>query len=442
MSFHLTFETRAGGSVMSTIDFTAPENRLLDGYFPESGSDGKPVTEAFDVLFAGTSDADLESHIQAVELALENARQHPTGPDGVWVLYSPADGVIDPWQSRLSGGTVLHNDRLVNRWRKAKAKAQVVIERAPWWEAATAVTLNLTNRGGTGADADIVNHQDAGATDDFYVEIAADQVTGVLPTPAIISFKNTVNDATLVDRLIVAHFAASGTNAPPAAADLVFEGAVTADANCSGGSYETLSWANTSENQLKTWTLASGAFRQRNYKVIGRLQTATAYTDLWLKAKLLMGTTVLAETRWSLATAGETLVEVGSLQIPPFRFGAHVDLGNLTLALYEKRAGGSGSLALDFLATLPQDSWRKLEAVGGLAYNETLIDDPTEQRLVTLYSTSSYKVTHVIAEGEPVMLQPGVKNMLYFLHDQTTGAAPIARTATVVVEARPRRLTV
>jgi hypothetical protein len=83
-----------------------------------------------------------------------------------------------------------------------------------------------------------------------------------------------------------------------------------------------------------------------------------------------------------------------------------------------------------------------LEAVGGLAYNETLIDDPTEQRLVTLYSTSSYKVTHVIAEGEPVMLQPGVKNMLYFLHDQTTGAAPIARTATVVVEARPRRLTV
>lgn len=437
----LSLEIRHGsGTATTTIDFNAGGYKLLDGFYPQTGRDGEPVTDAFDVMIHGSSDSDLGSKVRAVESALDFAAQHPNGPDGVWILFTPKNGVLTATQARLSGGALLHNEKLNSRWKNLAVKAQVVIERAPYWEDEDLTTLQVTNRAGTGATGAVVNHQDAGATDDFYIEIAADQVTGTMETPAVISYKNTVNDAALVDEIRVGHFVASGTNEPPAASALILEGTGSADAACSGGAYASLSWTGTGENSLATWTLASGAFRQRNYKAVARLQAATAYTDLFLKAKLMSGTLVLAETRWTLVSAGPSLVEIGSMQIPPFRFGAHVDLGNLTVALYEKRAGSDGAITLDYVALMPQDSWRKLEAVAGsgLAYNETLTDDPTLNTLATL-AGAAYKVTQVVAEGEPVMLQPGVKNVLYFLASDTTGAAPIARTATVTVQARMRK---
>ena len=440
---HLSLETRSGGSVVSTINFNAGGYKLLDGFYPHSGHLDQKLTESFDILIKGASDSALASLVRAVELALDFAKDHPSGPDGVWILFSPKDTTVTAWQSRVIGGKLQHYSDLNAYWKNTKVLAQVIVERAPYWESEEPVVLELTNRGGASqTSANIVNHQDADATDDLYMEIAADQVTGVLPTPAIIEYKNTVNDAVLVDHLAIGHFAASGANEPPAAASLILEGSGTADAACSGGEYDDLSWADDAENQLLSWTLASGDFRQRNYKMIARLRDVTAYTDLWLKVKLLAGSTVLTETRWCLVAAGDALIVIGTLQIPPFRFGTHIDLGNLTVGIYEKRASGAGGITLDFLVAIPQDSWRKFDAIVGLAYNETLVDNPVEASLVTKFGASSYKVTHKIEEGDPIMLQPGVKNVLYFLHDTTTGSAPIARTANVVVSCHPRRLTV
>lgn len=439
---HLSLETRSSGSVVSTVNFNSGGYKLLDGFYPKSGNLNKQLTESFDISIKASSNSDLETKVRAVELALAFAREHQSGPDGVWILFSPKDTTLTEWQTRVTGGAVQHNPDLNKRWKDLKAQVQVILERDPYWESKTETTLALTNRGTTGgSSADIVNHQDAGATDDLYIEIPADQVTGVISTPAIIEYKNTVNDAVLVDNLIVGHFAASGTISPPAAASLIMEGDVTADANCSGGKYKALTWADALENQLLSWTKASGDFQQRNYKMIARLRDVVAYTDLWLKVKLLSGSTVLTETRWTLVTAGKSLVSIGTLQIPPFRFGSILDLGNLTVAIYEKQAAGSGTINLDYLAAIPLDGWRKYSAITGLAYNETILDDPVDEILVTKYSTN-YKVTHKIEEGDPIMLQPGVKNVLYFLHDTTTGTAPIARTANVVVKCHPRRLTV
>lgn len=438
----LSLETRSSGTVVSVINFNAGGYKLLDGFCPQTEARDQKVTEQFDILIKGASDSDLETRVRAVELALDFAKSHPAGPDGVWILFSPRDTTLTAWQSRVSGGALVHGPDLNRYWKNSKVVAQVIVERAAYWESEEPAVLELTNRAGSSqASADIVNHQDGGATDDLYVEIAADQVTGVLPTPAIIEYKNTVNDAVLVDHLTVGHFAACGANAPPTAGSLIFEGDVTADAACSGGKYATLTWADALENSLITWSLASGAFRQKNYKVLARLKTAVAYTDLWLQARLLMGTKIIAETRWMLVEAGDELITIGSMQIPPFRFGSAIDLGNLSLVLYEKRVSGAGSINLDYVATIPQDSWRRLGAITGLAYNETLLDDPVNDLLVTAYG-GSHKVTHKVDEGGPVMLQPGVKNVLYFLHDTTTGTAPIERTANVVVKIHPRRLTV
>jgi hypothetical protein len=439
--FDLSFEIRSGGTVKSTIDFNTTGYKLLDGYYPAAGVGSDPVTESFYALLNADSDSDLVAIVRGIEAALDFARDHKEGPDGVWVLFSPEHDVLTAWQSRLSGGVLLHDEKLISGWKHNKLKVQVVIERQPFWEEEDPTTLNLTNRGGTGSSANIVNHQDSGATDDFYVEIAADQIGAGIPAPAVIEYKNTVNDGVLVDHLMVGHFAASAPNDPPAASSLVFEGSGNSDGNCSANNYDDLTWADVNENQLLTWSFASAAFRQRYYKLIARLRDVVAYTDLWLKVKLLSGSTVLAETRWALVSAGEILIVIGSMKIPPFRQNLYIDLGNLTLALYEKRAGGAGTLNLDFIAAFPMDSWRVYGAISGLAYNETLIDDPVNSILYTA-AGASYKITHVIDEGDPIMLMPGVKNELYFLHDTTTGTAPIARTANIVIKYHSRRRTI
>jgi hypothetical protein len=162
-----------------------------------------------------------------------------------------------------------------------------------------------------------------------------------------------------------------------------------------------------------------------------------------LKAKLLTGTTVIAETRWDLVDDGKELQVIGTLTIPPYGMGEPIDVGNLTLGLYEKRAAGAGEIKLDYMILIPQDSWRKYSMIStGLAYNETMIDDPIRDVLLTEdVGGGTYKVTHRIEEGDPLMLRPGEKNVLYFLQDITSGEAPIDRTATVTIKAHARRLT-
>jgi hypothetical protein len=437
--FYLALQRRSGGTTRSTIDFGAANYRLLDGYFPEASTGDNPITESFNIMLTGAS-ADLADMARGIDEALVFAKAHPDGPDGVWVLFSP-DEAVEAWQSRLSGGALTLDNRLQTRWKNARLRAQVIIERQPFWEAVDPVTLELENRAGTGQTAIIVNHRDADATDDLHVRIADDQVEGGLPAPAVIEYTNTTNNAALVNHLMVGHFATSLPHAAPLPSILMFEGVGNADANCSGGAYDDLGWADEVENQMVTWGFDPETFRQRNYKMVARLRDVVAYTDLWLKLKILSGTTILSETRWTLVEAGKSLVSIGSLKIPPFKHGIYISMADLTLALYEKRAGGAGAMNLDFITALPQDGWRKYEAISGLAYNETLIDDPVSGILYTS-ATGGNSVTHLVEEGEPLMLMPGVNNVLYFLHDIDDDTAPIARTAQVVVKYHPRRRTV
>ncbi len=434
----LSFELRSSGTATKTINFQADGRRVIDPYIPQTSS-GEKVTDTFLLYIKGDDNADLAAKVREIEALLKFARDHATGPEGVWALYSP--DTTTAWQSRVSDGSLMLDERITQLWRQDKVRCQIVFERDNFWESKESVTLALTNGSVTGQNAaPISNCQDG--SHDLYVEIAADQVTGVLPTPAILEFKNTLNDTTLLDDLLVGVLQGDGLTTPPAPATLVCEGSGTIDAACSGGEYQALSWSNAAENQLTTWTLASGSFLQKTYRAVARLQAALTYDDLWLKAKLLAGNTLIAETRWMLVEAGQELVVIGSLTIPPYPLGEAINVGNLTLALYEKRASGSGALNLDYVLLMPQDAWRRYGAITGLAYNEILVDNPVRGVLVTSYSTGSYKVTHKIEEGRPLMLRPGVKNILTFLQADTTGEAPIGRTASVTVKVHPRRLTV
>ena len=437
---HLSFVQRANGTTIKTLDFNAGGRVVAGNFTPQTGGEKETVMDAFDLFISGGNAAGLQAKVREIEAMLAFAKAHPRGPEGVWVLYSPDSG-ITAWQSRLSDGALLMDERIGALWRESKTRAQVVFERGNYWETQEPVTLLLSN--GTVTEqtaAPIDNCQDSGH--DLYAEIGADQVTGVLPTPAILSFGNTQDDETLLDQLTVGIFQADGLNTPPTPGSLIFEGTGSADVTCSSETYQTVSWASDTEALLKSWTLASGAFLQKRFQAVVRMRTASAYTDLRLKVKLLAGGIVIAETRWSLVPTGFEHTSIGSLTIPPYPLGEALNLGNLTLGLYGKRASGAGSFGLDFLILLPQDGWRRYGAISGLAYGETLIDDPVRQVLVTAYGAGSWKVTHMGQGGDPLMLKPGVKNILYFLQDEMDGDAPIGRTGSVSVKIHPRRLTV
>ena len=436
---HLSFEKRSSGSVVKTINFNTG-GRIVMGSFVPQTTEEERVVDAFDLHMVGSSASDLQEKIQEIETMLAFATSNKRGAEGIWVLYSP-DSNITAWQSRLSGGSVLLDERMGALWREYKTRAQVVFERRNYWEKQSATTLELSNGSVTKqTTAPVDNAQDG--SHDLYVEIDSDQVEGVLPTPAIIKFENTKNDATLVDDLLIGVIQGDGNSTLPTPGTLVCEGSGTVDVSCSGGEYAGLNWSDDAENQLETWAIDSGDFLQKRYRAVARLQASVAYTDLYLQARLLVGTIEIARTRWMLVDAGVEMVMIGSLQIPPYALGEAIDLGNITLALYEKRASGSGTLNLDYILLMPQDSWRRYGAISGLAYGETLIDDPVREILVTEYGAGSYKVTQMVKEGKPLMLRPGVKNYLYFLQQDTDSDAPIARTASVVVKVHPRRLTV
>lgn len=436
---HLSFEKRSSGTVVKTINFNV-SGRIVTGSFVPQTGEGERVVDSFDLHLQGSSASDLQDKVREIEAMLAFATAHPRGAEGVWALYSP-DSDITAWQSRISGGSVLLDARMGALWREQKTRAQVVFERGNFWETKEPVTLTLSNGSVTEQTAaPIENCQDD--DHDLYVEIGADQVSGALPTPAVLHFTNTLDDASLVAHLAVGAFAGDGVNDPPTPGSLICEGSGSGDATCSDEAYQTLSWAADTEHQLKTWTIASGAFLQKRYRAAVRLRAGIAYTDLFLKVKLLAGSIVIAETRWAMVAAGDELAFIGSLAIPPYSLGEAVNLGNLTLALYEKRATGGGSFDLDYLMLMPQDGWRRYGAISGLAYNERLVDDPVRGVLVTDYGVSGHKITHKIDEGGPLMLQPGVKNFLYFLQDEKDGDAPISRTASVTVKIHPRRLTI
>ena len=437
----LTFERRTSGTAVKTIDLNDGDTTVLT--FVPTVSSKDVVTESASLFIEEASVAALKTTIQEIESALDFAEKHPTGVEGVWVLYSP--NATTSYQSRLVGGSLILDTRDGYLFSSNRALAKLVFKRLPYWEQEASTALELSNNSVTdGSLAPITNCQDG--SNDLYIEIDSDQVTGVLQTPAILEFTSTTNDgtgdATYTGDLLVGVIHGDGDSTLPTPGTLVCEGVGQVDAACSGGQYDDLSWADDAENQLVTWTLASGSFLQKKYRAVARLRDTVAYTDLWLKLKLLSGSTEVAETRWMLVGDGEELVVIGSLTIPPYTLGQALDLGNLTLGLYEKRASGSGALNLDYILLMPQDSWRRYGAISGLGYNQKLVDDPVSGLLYTDDGTSGYTITNKIDEGGPLMLRPDVKNYLYFLQANTDGLAPIARSANVSIKIHPRRLSI
>jgi hypothetical protein len=291
-----------------------------------------------------------------------------------------------------------------------------------------------------------------------FVDIPSAEIEGALFAPAKLSLLVGENGVSPYDSLREV-FVAHNWRSSPLTFDHVQEGeanfsglgAEHADASCSNGLYETLTWTGTTETFVGLWLLpgaqalaaAGGMFR-----VLARTPSQ-AYSNLWLRLRLYPyhGSAFSSSTSkpcWTgpltLATTSE-FQDLGVFQLPPA--GVGVALGECPdyfLALWATRnQSGTHALDIDFMHLLPLDSWRHVYRVGDqeASAGETLVDDGVEGELYALVGGDG--TPGFVGSGLPIMLAPGVAQRLYFLTYWDT-TAPVDHVVTVSVKYRPRKL--
>jgi hypothetical protein len=439
----------------------APDISTVE-FVPESLRDGgelmevtrRNVTESVAITIAGTSTSVVQSAINDLEELFSQAEHHQRRGlgDKVWVEYRPgASG--DVYRSELLFGKFEPSRATAtpSHWADAAVQGLLVLRRRFFWEGPE-TELSLSNGGGSGTGGRTVyNHDDAGTGHDNYVAISGGAVAGVIPTPAEIQIKNTLNSGTRSYRFWIGlnAFSVPGTLAQiyeGEDADYAVGGSDQADANSSGGYYKQITWSGDTEQRLICWAITAAqcnAARGNFFRILARFATSIP-SGVKLTPKIMWPsgsyTTVVAEGQ-EVALGTGRLQDLGAIQLPPWLVG-ETDLNPIDLCLYGRKTGG-GSLDVDYLQITPLDGYRRLVPRGsGLAYNARVVDDGIEDSLWSDGWTGGGKTGHYIGYGSPIHLWPGRAQRLYFLASNSSGGCDIARTHEIRVYYRPRRLTV
>lgn len=409
------------------------------------------VAETVTLAVVASAFSTVQTAMRGLETLLQQALHRQSTGKGaqVWVEYRAADSG-DVYRSELLYGRLEPDPEMTSAaWVAASAVRCVVMwQRRFFWEGARAELAldNTSTASKATGGVTVYNHHDSTSGHDNYVDIAAGDVGGVLPTPLELSFYNSYNSATRTYNVHIANnvFASPTTFTHILEAEdctAVSGGAAaTASASSSNGYYQAATWASDGETMALRWNL-SAAFlakaKGNRFRVLGRVASGTS-TGLRAQLKTFLAVTAIAETPEVAVDDG--LVDFGVVQLPPYLTG-ETDLYALTFELRGRRTGGA-TLNLDYLQFTPLDGYRVLIPRGyGALYTTTIVDNGITGSLYVDWAGSG-KTGHYIAHGSPVLLWPSVAQRLYFLCTNSAGGSDIDRTHTVRVYYRPRLLTI
>jgi hypothetical protein len=396
------------------------------------------------------SATNLQSDKRAIELALAQARRYQKKPigDRVYVEYQP-DGYSGYYRSEILDGRVELSDESTGwQWLDKNIEIRVAWKRRHYWEGAE-TQIPLTNGNGTNNTSGLTvrNHDDGGAGDDNYVQIAAADVAGDIDAPLRLEMTNNYNSATKASNFWIARNVLSD----PANLTHILEaeagsgGTTQADATCSGGNRKDFSWSATTEQELLSWDLSTAllnACSGNYFRVLARF-LSMSYSDMWMRWRIKLVLTTIWEGPQFLLTASAPIQDLGVLQLPPYMVGAG-DLYPLALVLCaQRKQSGTHYLYLDFAQLSALDGYRKLSPRGyGLEYQARIVDDGIGGFTYTDGWSPAGKTGHYVSTGERITVTPGRLQRIYFLHDTVAGSAAIERTLSVKAYYRPRRLTI
>ncbi len=419
---------------------------------PQRNGDGEynDVTEDATVNLRGTA-ATMRSTINGIEALLQAAKLRQATGVGprVFALYKPVDADAVTYRSEiLDGRVLLSTEPMLRRFGDTNPTIRigVIWTRAHWWEGDLAeISLSANGQAAATGGRTIYNNPANGN----WVQMAAAQVTGVLPTPAMIELTNTAGGSRNLRKLF---FSLNAYSDP-----VNFVSFLQGEARLSGGSVasaathsggQALSFVLSGTPVTFAWTLTQANMqrtRGRRVRVVARFAGTSGALYVAPQVRTSAGVVLWTGDEISIGPLlYEVWTDLGILPLPPGGYDDAYSAHQLALVFR-----GTGLGELDVLQLSPLDSYRYLEMpVPGVAVgnNAAAVHDGIEGRAYVL--TSGVRTGLPTSFGGPLMLQPGVIQRIYTLWQIHAGAtagvgdAPIADTASVRLYYRPRRLTV
>ena len=438
----------------TTISLTS-SGVVLTGYMPKApdfdAATGsyKNVTEPVEFLIADTTTANVQAKLAALDVLLQGARRAQNGRGAKTYLHFQAGADAAAWRSEILDYRLeLGEDAAVGLYQ-ARLECTLIVVRRYYWEDTTLRTLPLSNGAGSNVTAGLAlyNHDDGAAGHDNWVQIAADQVTGVLPAGCQVRLTNTVGAARTYSKIYVALNAFSD----PGNFTHILEGesrassgTIVSDATAYSNGQAlnfTIGSGITPGTAAFVWTLPAATLQDaagRPFRLLARFVGGSGTTTAYAEVRAANGTSVL----WRGDTVAMPdlyggLLDFGVVPLPPG--GYSTAYGALTLAL---TFTGVALRYLDFIQLTPMDAFTMIECVAPCANGETVVADSIENRQYIV--SGSAELSYASASGGELLLHPGVINRLLVLQENLTGTnrGEIGETFTVIVRYRPRRLTI
>jgi hypothetical protein len=402
------------------------------------------VTEDAEVNLRGTA-ATIRSTVASIELLLQAAiRRQETGVgDKVYVTFAPLSETA--YRSEVFDGRVVWStDPGLRRLGDTNptVRIDVIWTRAPGWDGdLTQISLSANGQSASTSARTLTNDPANGN----WVQMAAAQVTGDMPTPVMLELTNTSGGSRAYRKLVV------NVNAGSDPASLVHYlqaeaavsgGSSSADAACSGGN----KWSVTLSTTPTTyqWTLPQADMQRtkgRRARITARVVSIAGAT--YVRPKILDGAG--AQVLWSgdelyLGSLTDTvLLDLGIVPLPPGGYGATYAAHRLGL---EMRSSGAPTDVFDVFQLTMLDAYlyADLNSIS-VANNAALVLDGVEER--NYISASSVWTPLATSFGGPLLLQPNTLQRIHVLYEiAATAGVPITSTLGVRAYFRPRRLTV
>lgn len=442
--------SQANGYLVTGFVLDAPEISTRE--IISEGIDGselpaiayRNVTQTIEILFIGTSTSNLQTLIHAVENMLYKAHRRQTTKAGARVyLQIQIDSEASTWRSEILTGKLRLGDEALQQWIDKKPEGQLTVTRRFFWEGPeTELQLSTSNQSAATGGRTIYNHDDSDTGHDNWVQIAAAQVGGVLPTPVKLELTNSTGSSVGYRNIYLAVNAYSDpgnfTHILEGESRISGYGTITTNAASSGGNYNSYSFSSTG---TMLWTLSATIMQDtqgRWFRLLARF-FAWSGTDIYIKPILRDSTGLLPLWEGDEISLGSTaasstkIIDMGALPLPVG--GYQGAWGTQVLGLLV-RATGSAQIDLDFMQLTPLDSYRYVVQRGNTIINSGTITDDNIEGL-----------TH--AGGDPIyspktgalMLFPNQLQRIIVLQDIGTSST-IANTFSVRAYIRERRLTV
>lgn len=436
-----TVNLNSGSILTTSYAMASPEvneeviQNLGDGDTLASPNWGN-VVETLELLITGADAAAVRDSIQSIEKLLDKARQNRLTWRGVrvWIeVQFDHDGGVW-WRSEVLAGRLTHKQVADEIWR-AKVETALIITRRYFWEGPeTQVQLTSAGTGSpTTGYATVYNNDDASANTNWF-QVAAAQVTGVLPAP----LKLEINNASGSDRALKTLHLGNYVHMNPTSIDPIMRADQAAIA--------VTSVANEIETLVYRWALAKTLLDDLagQYCRVLVAFTTVPSTNSLLRAKLQDNVGAFADLviGEQVRGSGDAVLDLGAMPIPP---GGAANANNTTyLAITLQAPTVSGdSVAVDWVQIMPAGFglYRHIRGVYNnvpLNNGQSIIENGIDGNLYITDGTNqwaSYRGIHA-----PLHVWPGVNNR-FRLMKQGNGTLNAGEAYGLKAWVRPRRLT-